>query len=70
MLKKFFIFIILFYQRIISPLNPPTCRFHPSCSSYACQAIEKFGVVRGSLMGLGRICRCHPWNPGGYDPVR
>lgn len=62
--------LINFYQRFISPLKAPSCRFYPSCSSYAREAIERHGVVRGLLLSLGRLGRCHPWHPGGYDPVR
>jgi putative membrane protein insertion efficiency factor len=57
------------YQRFISPLFPPSCRFYPSCSEYTYQAIEKHGALRGGWLGVRRISRCHPWNPGGYDPV-
>lgn len=57
------------YQRVISPALPPSCRFHPSCSQYALEAVERYGVVRGSWLGIRRIIRCHPFNPGGYDPV-
>lgn len=57
------------YQVLISPLLPPSCRFHPTCSSYALTAIERYGVLRGGWLALRRIGRCHPWNPGGYDPV-
>lgn len=61
--------LIRLYQRLISPLLPPSCRFTPTCSNYALQAIERYGFLRGGWLGLKRIARCHPWNPGGYDPV-
>lgn len=70
MIRKSLLFLIHFYQRWLSPLKAPACRFYPSCSSYACQALEKHGVCRGLIMALGRIARCHPLHPGGYDPVR
>ncbi len=57
------------YQRLISPLLGPRCRFHPSCSQYALEAIERHGPVKGGWLALRRIARCHPLNPGGHDPV-
>lgn len=57
------------YRLFISPLKPPTCRFVPTCSEYALQAIEKYGIIRGGLMAVRRILRCHPFHPGGYDPI-
>jgi len=57
------------YQRYISPMKPPTCRFYPTCSEYTAQAVEKYGVIRGLSLGAKRVARCHPFNPGGYDPV-
>lgn len=57
------------YQRFISPLLPPSCRFAPSCSQYALEAVQRHGALRGSWLAIRRIVRCHPWNPGGYDPV-
>jgi uncharacterized protein len=61
--------LIRAYQLIVSPMRPPTCRFYPSCSSYALTAIERFGLVRGSWLATRRLLRCHPWNPGGVDHV-
>ena len=60
---------ILAYRLAISPLLGPRCRFYPSCSSYALEALERHGAVRGLWLALWRILRCHPWYPGGYDPV-
>ncbi len=60
---------ILFYRASISPLFPPCCRFTPTCSQYALEAIRKHGPVRGGLLAIKRICRCHPWGGSGYDPV-
>lgn len=61
--------VIRFYRTVISPLKPPTCRFYPTCSAYALEAIEKHGAFRGSILAVKRILRCHPYNPGGFDPV-
>ena len=69
MAKKILLFLIRFYQRRISPLFPPCCRFYPTCSAYAAQAIEKYGAARGGWLAFRRIIRCHPFNDGGYDPV-
>lgn len=57
------------YQKLISPLLPPSCRFSPTCSQYAVVAIERHGVFKGGWLALKRVGRCHPWNPGGFDPV-
>ncbi|HEX8284836.1 MAG TPA: membrane protein insertion efficiency factor YidD [Pyrinomonadaceae bacterium] len=62
--------LLRFYKAYISPLLPPSCRFVPTCSEYALEAVERYGAIRGVWMGLGRILRCHPFHPGGYDPVK
>jgi putative membrane protein insertion efficiency factor len=64
-----FLNLIRFYQRFISPLTPPSCIYTPSCSQYAYQAIGKYGALKGSWLAARRILRCHPWGPGGHDPV-
>ena len=69
-IKKIMIFLIRFYQLCISPLLGNNCRYYPTCSQYAIEAIEKKGIIRGSWMAVKRICRCHPWHDGGYDPVK
>lgn len=68
-MKRIMILLIRGYQIFISPLFPRTCRFYPTCSAYFIQALEKYGVFKGSYLGIKRILKCHPWNPGGYDPV-
>ncbi len=67
---KIGLFLIRMYQKFISPLLGDVCRFKPSCSHYTYEAIEKYGLIKGSLMGAWRICRCNPFNKGGYDPVK
>ena len=67
--RKLMILLIRFYQKCISPLFPATCRFYPTCSTYFIQALEKYGVFKGSYLGIKRILQCHPGNPGGYDPL-
>lgn len=69
-MKKIFLGLIRFYQVALSPLLPPACRFIPTCSQYAVQAIEKYGAARGLVLALRRILRCHPFCKGGYDPVK
>jgi len=61
--------LIYFYQKCVSPLTPPCCRFYPSCSDYAMDAIRIHGSLKGSFLAVKRLFRCHPYNPGGYDPV-
>lgn len=60
--------LIRVYQWTVSPLLGPTCRFEPSCSRYMIESLRKYGPVRGLCKGIGRLLRCHPWHPGGYDP--
>lgn len=61
--------LIWCYQHLISPMTPPTCRFYPSCSTYAATSLRRFGVIRGSWLTIRRLLRCNPWNPGGTDHV-
>lgn len=68
-MKTLLIWLIRGYRRFISPLLPPSCRFQPTCSQYAIQAIERFGLSKGGSLAVKRIMRCHPFHPGGYDPV-
>jgi len=69
MFKIILISIIKVYQRLISPLKPRCCRFYPSCSNYAVEALKKYNVFRGGVLIIKRIIRCHPYSPGGYDPL-
>jgi putative membrane protein insertion efficiency factor len=69
-MKQILILLIKIYQKFISPMLPKTCRFYPTCSAYFIQALEKYGFFKGTYLGLKRISRCHPWNPGGYDPLK
>lgn len=61
--------IICFYQRFISPLLPRHCRFYPTCSEYSVQALQKYGWRKGGLLAVKRLLKCHPFHPGGYDPI-
>ncbi len=70
MIKKAFLSLIAFYQKRISPLKKPCCRFYPSCSEYARQAVEKYGAFKGGFLGAKRILKCHPFHKGGYDPLK
>ncbi len=70
MFKSVGIALIRVYRRFISPMLPSSCRFTPSCSLYTLQAIEKYGLLKGCLMGARRLLRCHPFSEGGYDPVQ
>jgi len=67
--RRIALLLLRFYKRFLSPLLPPMCRFEPTCSVYTMQAVEKYGVLRGVWLGMKRLGRCHPFNPGGWDPV-
>jgi hypothetical protein len=69
-MKALALYILRFYKFAFSPLLPPACRFTPTCSEYAAEAISKYGFWKGTLTGLRRLLRCHPFGAGGYDPVR
>ncbi len=69
-MKALIIFLIKLYGKYISLIKMPVCRFHPTCSAYTAQALEKHGIIKGSIKGLWRIMRCHPFTQGGYDPVK
>lgn len=69
-MRKILIGIIRFYQKYISPLIGPRCRFYPTCSEYAVQALVKYGVWKGTIKAVIRVLKCHPFHPGGYDPVK
>ena len=68
-MKRVLIALVRWYQRAISPLTPPSCRFTPTCSAYAIEALERFGAIKGGFLTVKRILRCHPWGGSGYDPV-
>lgn len=68
-MKKIILRMIRFYQRYISPMSPPSCRFYPTCSQYAIEAVEEHGASKGSYLAIRRILKCHPLHKGGFDPV-
>jgi hypothetical protein len=68
-MKFILISFIRFYQEVISPLKPPTCRFYPTCSQYGLEAIRRFGAIHGGWLTIKRLAKCHPFHPGGIDPV-
>lgn len=68
-MKKLLMLFIKLYQKVISPLTPPSCRFYPTCSHYGLEAIEKHGALKGSWLAVSRISKCHPFHKGGFDPV-
>jgi putative membrane protein insertion efficiency factor len=67
--RKLVLLLIWFYRKALSPHFPSSCRYYPTCSAYAYEAVEKYGVIRGLNLAVRRILRCHPFHPGGYDPV-
>jgi hypothetical protein len=69
MIRRIALVLLRGYKRVLSPLLPPMCRFEPTCSVYTMQAVERYGALRGSWLGVRRLARCHPFNPGGWDPV-
>jgi uncharacterized protein len=68
-MRRLVVLLIRGYQALVSPILPPACRFTPTCSNYALAAVERYGALKGGWLALRRVGRCHPWNPGGYDPV-
>lgn len=68
-MKHLFIWLIQFYRKFISPIKPPTCRFYPTCSAYSLEAYKRFGAIKGTVLTVKRILKCHPFHPGGVDFV-
>jgi uncharacterized protein len=68
-IRRALVLLVQLYQRLVSPALPPACRFYPSCSAYAVEALERHGALRGTFLAVKRIGRCHPFHPGGVDPV-
>jgi uncharacterized protein len=68
-MKKLFLLLIRFYQKVLSPMKPPTCRFYPTCSHYGFEAVQRHGALKGGLLAMIRILKCHPFHPGGFDEV-
>lgn len=68
-ISQFSVLLIKIYQNVVSPVIGPHCRYYPSCSAYTSLSIQRFGFIIGVYLGLKRLIRCHPWHPGGYDPV-
>ena len=69
-LSKLLIYLVRFYQKYISPLKGPTCRFYPTCSQYSIEAIRKYGALKGIYLTIRRLLKCHPFHQGGYDPLK
>ena len=70
LLAKLFIYMVRIYQKYISPMRGPTCRFYPTCSQYSIEAYKKYGAMKGTYLTIRRILKCHPFHPGGYDPLK
>ncbi len=68
-MRKLFIYLIKGYQKFISPMFPPSCRFYPTCSNYAIDSLNKYGIFKGGIKAIWRVLRCNPFNKGGYDPA-
>jgi hypothetical protein len=68
--SKLAVLLIKGYQMLVSPLFPPSCRFYPTCSQYSLEAISRYGLIKGGWLSLRRLSKCHPFNPGGYDPLK
>ncbi|MFP4130517.1 MAG: membrane protein insertion efficiency factor YidD [Thiohalospira sp.] len=68
-MRTILVLVVRLYRYLVSPLLGPRCRFHPTCSCYAEEAVRRFGAVRGGWLAVRRLARCHPWHPGGVDPV-
>ena len=68
-MKRLLVVLIVLYQKFVSPLKGQTCRFYPTCSEYSVQALQKYGFIKGSWKSIKRILKCHPFHPGGHDPV-
>ncbi|MBS7175560.1 membrane protein insertion efficiency factor YidD [Massiliimalia timonensis] len=68
-MKRIFVLFVRFYQKFLSVLKPPCCRFYPTCSQYAIEAFKRHGAVKGLILAVWRVCRCNPWNVGGIDYV-
>ncbi|WP_330362587.1 membrane protein insertion efficiency factor YidD [[Clostridium] dakarense] len=68
--SKLCIYLVRFYQKFISPLKGPTCRFYPTCSQYSLEAFKKYGFFKGMFLTIKRVSKCHPFHPGGYDPLK
>lgn len=70
MMRSLLVFVLRVYRRFLSPLKPNSCRFYPTCSVYGIEAIETYGALRGTWLLIRRVLKCHPFHPGGYDPVK